>query len=81
MLEHHLNLEITAEQRFRFVSMMSLGADDAQLPADPEFRAALLSYLEWGTRIAMANSQVGADVVRSAPVPHWGWGVALPYQA
>jgi hemoglobin len=59
---------------------MSLAADDAELPADPEFRAALAGYLEWGTRIAMANSQPGADVVRHAPVPHWGWGVAPPYQ-
>lgn len=80
MLAHHLNLAITADQRFRFASLMSLAADDAALPADPEFRAALVGYLEWGTRIAMHNSQSGADVVKQAPVPHWGWGVAPPYQ-
>ncbi len=81
MLEHHRNLGITAEQRFRFASLMSLAADDADLPADPEFRAALVGYLEWGTRLAMHNSQPGAaDVVEEAPVPKWGWGVAPPYQ-
>ena len=80
MLAHHLNLGITAGQRFRFASLMSLADDDAELPADPEFRAALIGYLEWGTRIAMHNSQPGADVARKAPVPHWGWGVAPPYQ-
>ena len=80
MLHPHLNLGITAEQRFRFASLMSLAADDAELPADPEFRAALVGYLEWGTRIAMHNSQPGADVTRHAPVPRWGWGVAPPYQ-
>jgi hemoglobin len=80
MLAHHLNLGITPEQRFRFASLMSLAADDAGLPSDPEFRAALVGYLEWGTRIAMHNSQPGADVVKQAPVPHWGWGVAPPYQ-
>jgi hemoglobin len=80
MLAHHRELGITAGQRFRFVSLMSLAADDAQLPADPEFRAALVGYLEWGTRLAMSNSQPGADVVQQAPVPHWGWGVAPPYQ-
>jgi hypothetical protein len=37
-------------------------------------------YLEWGTRLAMHNSQPGATVVEQAPVPHWGWGVAPPYQ-
>jgi hemoglobin len=80
MLAHHRDLGITAEQRFRFASLMSLAADDADLPSDPEFRAALVGYLEWGTRLAMYNSQPGADVVQQAPVPHWGWGVAPPYQ-
>jgi hemoglobin len=80
MLAHHRNLNITAEQRFRFASLMSLAADDAGLPADPEFRAALIGYLEWGTRIAMHNSQTGAKLVEHAPVPRWGWGVAPPYQ-
>jgi hemoglobin len=80
MLAHHLNLGITPDQRFRFASLMSLAADDADLPADPEFRAAVVGYLEWGTRIAMANSQPDAEVVPHAPVPHWGWGVAPPYQ-
>jgi hemoglobin len=80
MVGHHVNLGITAEHRLRFVTLMSLAADDAQLPADPEFRAALVGYLEWGTRIAMANSQPGAHVIPHAPVPHWGWGVPPPYQ-
>jgi hemoglobin len=80
MLTHHIDLGITPEHRLRFVSLMSLGADDADLPADPEFRAALIGYLEWGTRIAMANSQPGATPTPHAPVPRWGWGVAPPYQ-
>jgi hemoglobin len=80
MLHHHLNLGITPDQRFRFASLMSLAADDAELPADPEFRAALVGYLEWGTRIAMHNSRPGADVVQKAPVPRWGWGVAPPFR-
>lgn len=80
MLEHHLNLSITGEQRFRFASLMSLAADDAGMPDDPEFRAALVGYLEWGTRLAQQNSQPGAEVGREAPVPRWGWGVAPPYQ-
>ena len=80
MLAHHRGLAITGEQRFRFVDLMSRAADDADLPADPEFRAALLSYLEWGTRLAMHNSQPDGQVVAHAPVPRWGWGVAPPYQ-
>ncbi len=80
MLAHHRGLAITDEQRFRFASLMSLAADDARLPADPEFRAALVGYLEWGTRIALHNSQPDAEVTEHAPVPRWGWGVAPPYQ-
>ena len=42
MLAHHRDLGITPEQRLRFASLMSLAADDAELPDDPEFRAALV---------------------------------------
>jgi hemoglobin len=80
MLAHHRNLAITPEQRFRFASLMSLAADDAELPSDPELRSALVAYLEWGTRLALHNSQPDAAVVERAPVPRWGWGEAPPYQ-
>jgi hemoglobin len=80
MLAHHLDLGITPEQRFRFATTMSLAADDAELPDDPEFRAAFVGYVEWGTRLAMGNSQTDASVVAAAPVPRWGWGVARPSQ-
>jgi hemoglobin len=80
MLAHHRGLGITPEQRFRFASLLSQAADDAELPDDPEFRSALVAYIEWGTRIALANSQHGATLVEHAPVPHWGWGMAPPYQ-
>jgi hemoglobin len=79
MLAHHRNLAITGEQRLRFVTLMSRAADDASLPADPEFRAAIIGYLEWGTRIAVENSQLDSHPVPHAPVPRWGWGVAPPY--
>ena len=80
MIAHHRDLGITPEMRFRFASLMSRAADDAGLPDDPEFRAAFVGYVEWGTRIALHNSQSGAEVVEHAPVPHWGWGVAPPYR-
>ena len=79
MLAHHLNLNISPAQRRRFVSLLSIAADDGRLPDDPEFRAAILGYAEWATRLAMHTSQAGANVVRDAPVPRWGWGVAPPY--
>jgi hemoglobin len=79
MLAKHRDLAITPEQRLRFATLMSRAADDAKLPDDPEFRSALVAYLEWGTRLAMHNSQPGAPVAEHAPVPRWGWGEAPPY--
>jgi hemoglobin len=79
MIAKHRDLEITPEQRFRFASLMSLAADDAGLPEDPEFRSAFMAYVEWGTRIALHNSQPGAAVPPHAPVPRWGWGEAPPF--
>jgi hemoglobin len=79
MVAKHRDLGITAEQRLRFVTLLSRAADEAGFPADPEFRAAIMGYAEWGTRLALANSQPGAKVVERAPVPRWGWGEAPPY--
>jgi hemoglobin len=80
MLAKHRGLGIKPEHRLRFATLMSLAADDAGLPSDPEFRSALVAYLEWGTRLAMHNSQPGAEVFEHAPVPRWGWGEAPPFQ-
>ena len=79
MMRRHLGLGITEAQRRRWVNLMMDAADEVDLPADPEFRAAFAGYVEWGTRIALANSQPGATPPPQAPVPKWGWGVAPPY--
>jgi hemoglobin len=74
MLAHHRGLAIAPEERHRFVSLLSLAADDAGLPDDPEFRSALVAYAEWGSRIAMHNSQPDAQVIEHAPCPSLGLG-------
>ena len=80
MLAKHRNLAITPEQRLRFVTLLSAAADSAGIPDDPEARAALMGYAEWGSRLAVENSAPDADPVPAAPVPRWGWGVAPPYR-
>ena len=80
MLAHHLDLGLTEEHRSRWAALIAQSADPAGLPDDPEFRSAFVAYIEWGTRIALANSQPGATPPPNAPVPHWGWGEAPPYQ-
>jgi hemoglobin len=46
MLGRHRGLAITPEQRLRFVTLLSAAADDVELPADPEFRGAIVGYAE-----------------------------------
>lgn len=79
MLGHHLGKAISERQRRRWVELLMDAADEVGLPDDPEFRAAFAGYVEWGTRLALANSQPGASPPSEAPVPRWGWGVAPPY--
>jgi len=79
MVREHLGKAITEPQRRRWVNLLMDAADEVGLPADPEFRAAFASYVEWGTRLAVTNSQPGAEPPLDAPVPRWGWGVAPPY--
>ncbi|WP_284615352.1 group II truncated hemoglobin [Aquabacterium humicola] len=80
MIRHHLNKHLTQEQRRRWMALLLDTADQLQLPDDPEFRSALVGYLEWGSRLAVINSQPGADVTEDAPMPKWGWGeVKGPY--
>jgi hemoglobin len=81
MIQQHLNRHLTQEQRRRWVSLLLQTADELSLPEDPEFRSALVGYLEWGSRLAVINSQPGATVDENAPMPKWGWGeVKGPYK-
>ena len=79
MLRHHVGLGITPVQRARWVQLIAESADEAGLPSDPEFRAAFLAYVEWGSRIGMENSEPGATPPPVAPVPKRGGGEAPPY--
>ena len=80
MIRQHLDRHLTQAQRRRWVELLLSTADELGLPDDPEFRSALVGYLEWGSRLAVINSQAGATVEADAPMPRWGWGeVKGPY--
>jgi len=57
----------------RFVECFVRAADDADLPADPEFRAALRAYMEWAVEDMTAYSAHDAFVPEGLTVPHWSW--------
>jgi CDGSH-type Zn-finger protein/truncated hemoglobin YjbI/ferredoxin len=73
MVSQHLGKALSEEQRARWASLMIQSATEAGLPTDPEFRAAFVSYIEWGTRIAVENSTPGARPPQHMPVPRWWW--------
>lgn len=75
MIRKHLGRALTEAQRRRWIALLLDCADEVGVPDDPEFRSALIAYLEWGTRLAVINSQPGAQVVEDAPMPRWDWGV------
>jgi hemoglobin len=76
MIKKHLQKYLTEKHRKRWMELLLETADELELPADPEFRSAFMAYLEWGTRIAVINSntdEVTEDP--NIPMPEWGWGV------
>jgi hemoglobin len=75
MIHHHLGKHLTEAQRQRWVRLIQDAADTVGMPDDPEFRSALVGYLEWGSRLAVINSntdEISEQV--DAPMPKWGWG-------
>jgi len=74
MIKHHLNRHLKEDQRRRWINLLLDSYTDLGLPNDPEFASAMIAYLEWGTRLAVVNSEPGAKVYQKAPMPKWGWG-------
>ena len=73
MISQHLGKGLTEEKRARWVELLSLSAQEAGLPSDPEFQAAFGAYIEWGSRIVLENSQPGAEPPPNMPMPRWWW--------
>jgi hemoglobin len=82
MVAKHLGKHLTETARKRWVDLLLDTADQLKLPNDPEFRSALVGYLEWGSRIAVINSNADENPVHpNTPMPQWGWGeVKGPYK-
>jgi hemoglobin len=69
---HSGNGDITDLGR-RFVECFVAAADDAGLPDDPAFRAALRAYMEWAVADVLAYSAEGSVVPPGIPLPRWSW--------
>jgi len=75
MIGKHVGKMLTEGQRQRWMQLLLQTADEIGLKSDPEFRSSFVGYLEWGTRLAVINSQLVANPLNdNEPMPKWGWG-------
>jgi CDGSH-type Zn-finger protein/truncated hemoglobin YjbI len=76
MISEHLGKCLTEEMRARWVTLLLQSAREAGLPNDAEFRSAFQAYIEWGSRLAVENSQTESRPPLHMPMPHWDWNTA-----
>lgn len=75
LIEVHRGLRITEQQRQRFVELYLRALDTAGMPNDPDFRQAVREHVEFGTKVAMQNSNATTDeeLHPLREVPRWTW--------
>ncbi len=75
MIGKHIGKMLTEDKRQRWAQLLLQTADETGLKSDPEFRSAFVGYIEWGTRLAVINSQLAENPISNdEPMPVWGWG-------
>jgi len=82
MVGKHIGRKLSNEQRKKWVELLLESADEIGLPDDPEFRSTFVGHIEWGTRVAVINSQLDENpTTDQEQIPEWGWGeVKGPYE-
>jgi hemoglobin len=75
MIGKHIGKMLTEEKRQRWMQLLLQTCDEVGVKNDPEFRSAFVGYIEWGTRLAVINSNLTeVPISESEPMPAWGWG-------
>jgi hemoglobin len=73
MLAIHAGQGGSEDLNTRFVACFMQAADDSGLPDDPEFRAAIKSYIEWAVQEVDSYQAPGSVAPAGRPMPHWSW--------
>jgi hemoglobin len=75
LIDVHRGLHITEDQRQRFVELYLAALDVAGMPDDKPFRDAVAEHIEFGSRVAMQNSNAmtEAELHPLREVPRWTW--------
>jgi hemoglobin len=78
MLRMHAGNGDMSDLGSRFVECFVAAADDAGLPADAEFRAALRAYMQWAVAEVLRYPDEPAAIPQALPMPHWTWEGLAP---
>jgi hemoglobin len=75
LIDVHRGLEITDEQRERFVEAYLEALDEAGMPDDERFRDAVREHVEFGAQVAQQNSRAESEqeLHPIRDVPRWTW--------
>jgi hemoglobin len=75
LIDVHRGLHITEAQRQRFVHLYMAALDASDLPDDEAFRQAIEEHVDFGSRVAMQNSNAETDdqLHPLRAVPLWTW--------
>ena len=73
MLSIHAGEGAPEDMGDRFEACFVQAMDDAALPGDPEFRAAMRAYMHWATREVNSYAPPGTVVSADQPMPRWSW--------
>jgi hemoglobin len=75
LISVHRGLKITEDQRERFVALYLEALDAADMPSDPAFREAVRQHVEFGSMVAMQNSNAHSndELHPLREVPRWTW--------
>ena len=75
LIDVHRHLKITEEQRQRFVELYLAALDAVGMPSDRPFRDAVREHVEFGSRVAMQNSNAATEeeLHPLREVPIWTW--------
>jgi hemoglobin len=75
LIDVHRHLNITEQQRQRFVDLYRDALNNSDMPTDQRFRDAVMEHIEFGTHVATQNSNAATDddLHPLREVPLWTW--------
>jgi hemoglobin len=73
MLQIHAGHGDMTDLGERFLRCFVAAMDDAGLPEDPEFRAAMTAYMRWAVDDVLVYSPADSRVPAGLGMPHWSW--------